>query len=430
MDHKLLVIYAIAVILVSTKLLGLLMRRLGLPQVLGFILAGILLGGAIWGKIIPENSVFPIKPDILDTFSEIGVILVLFSAGLETDLSALKRTGLTATLVALGGVLVPLILGTVVGLIFVYPDNPDIFASIFIGVIMCATSVGITVETLRELGKLKGEVGTIIVSAAIIDDVIGIIVLTVFMSVSGEGGSSSGVIGAINPSGNAVISILWMLVYFVIAVAGGILISKLFKYLTKKHPETHRLPVYSLAVCFIYAVVAEAVFGVADITGAYIAGVVLATNHRCAEYVDKKVTVSSYTFFGPIFFAHIGMKISFDGFNLNLLWFSLAFVAFAILGKIIGCGLTAKCCKFSFKDSMRIGAGMIARGEVALVVADKGIKSGLMDGQHLTIVVMLVLISSILAPILLKALYRGDNDPSDFVKEKTVMVNDSIETLK
>ncbi len=407
MTETLYTIFIIAVILFLTKILGLNMRKLGLPSVLGCIIAGFVLGPAIWSKIIPENDIFPFKGDIIKSFAEIGVLLVLFSAGLETNLSELKKMGVKATLIALGGVLVPLILGTGVGFLFIYPKTHNVFTAIFIGVIMCATSVGITVETLKELGKLKSEVGTIIVSAAIIDDVIGIIILTVFMSVAGSGeGISSPVLSLINPSGNAIISVLWMLVYFVLAIGGGFLISKLFNYLTKKHPETHRLPIYSLVICFIYSVVAEVVFGVADITGAYIAGVVLSTNHRTAEYVDKKVAVPSYMLFGPIFFAHIGMQITFTGFTLDLVWLTLTFVIIAIASKIIGCSVTSRLLGYDNKDSLRVGIGMIARGEVALVVAQKGISAGLMDGAQLTVVVMLVLVSSVLAPILLKALYR------------------------
>lgn len=410
MTDTLYTIFSIAVILLLTKIFGLNMRKLGLPSVLGCILAGFLLGPAIWNNIIPENDVFPLKGEFIKSFAEIGVLLVLFSAGLETNLSELKKMGGKATLIALGGVLVPLILGTAVGLIFIYPTTHNWFTAIFIGVIMCATSVGITVETLKELGKLKTEVGTIIVSAAIIDDVVGIIILTVFMSVAGSGsGISSPVLSLINPSGNAVISVLWMLVYFILAVGGGILISKLFNYIVKKHPETHRLPIYSLVVCFAYSVVAEVVFGVADITGAYIAGVVLSTNHRAAEYVDKKVAVPSYMLFGPLFFAHIGMQIDFSGFDLSVVWLMIAFVIMAIASKIIGCSVTSKLLGYDNKDSLRIGIGMIARGEVALVVAQKGISAGLMEGSQLTIVVMLVLVSSVLAPILLKWLYKDKN---------------------
>ncbi len=411
MSDTLKTIFTIAVILISTKLLGLLMRKMGLPQVVGSILAGILIGPTIWGAFIPQNDFFPLEPELVTTFSEIGVILVLFSAGLETNLKQLKELGFTAFLVAMGGVIVPLALGTGVGMLFVYPDTKDVFSAIFMGVIMCATSVGITVETLKELGKLNSKVGTIIVSAAIIDDVIGIIVLTVFMSVAGNGGSSSPVLDVINPDGNAIISILWMCVYFVIAVGGGFFISKLFHNISEKHPDTHRLPIYSLAVCFIYAVVAEVIFGVADITGAYIAGVVMSTNHRCAQYVDKKMEINSYVLFGPIFFAHIGMQISFDGFSGEIFLFALIFVIAAIAGKIFGCMLTTKPFGFSWKDSMTVGVGMIARGEVALVVAQKGISSGLMDSTHLAVVVLLVLVSSVLCPLLLKALSKKDSVP-------------------
>lgn len=431
MNSSLYTVFSIAVILVTTKLFGLLMRKLGLPQVLGSILAGILIGRAIWGLFLPTNSFFPLTSNYISAFAEIGVILVLFSAGLETNLTELKNSGLIATLVAIGGVVLPLALGSGIGMLFVYPHTKSALTAIFIGVIMCATSVGITVETLKELGKLNSKVGTIIVSAAIIDDVLGIIVLTVFMSLVKNGNAqSSPILNLINPNGSAVISILWMGVYFVLAVVSGILINKLFKKLSEKHPDTHRLPVYSIAVCFIYAFVAEAVFGVADITGAYIAGVALSTNHRCAEYVDKKVAVSSFMFFGPIFFANIGMQISFTGFDIDILWFGIAFVVAAILSKIIGCGVMARAAKFNFKDSTRIGFGMIARGEVALVVAQKGIDSGLMDSPHLTVVVMLVLVSSVICPIVLKTLYKDKSEGDDMLRANILEVNKSIEETR
>lgn len=411
MNETLLKIYTIAIILIVTKLLSLLMRRIGLPPVLGMILGGLLIGKAIWGNIIPPNDYFPLKKEYISTFAEIGVIFVLFSTGLETNLKDLKHLGLPAILIAMGGVIVPLVLGSCVGLIFVYPSTHDIYQAVFFGVIMCATSVGITVEALKEIGALHSRAGEIIVSAAIIDDIIGIIVLTIFMNLytSGEGGltqSSSPVLNAINPNGYAIISILWMLVFFVVAIGGGFFISKLFKVISNKHPDTHRLPIFSIAICFLYSFVAEVVFGVADITGAYIAGVVLSTSQRGAMYVDKKIAVNSFTIFAPIFFAGIGMDIAFNGMTWDILLFGLAFVAVAIISKIIGCGATARLCKFDKNESLQIGVGMITRGEVALVVANKGILCGLMDGQHLTVVVALVMISSILAPILLELIYK------------------------
>lgn len=399
----------LALILFSTKLLGILMRKIGLPQVLGFIIAGILLGPAIWGGLFDLGGVFPIKEnEYLKAFAEVGVIFVMFTAGLETDLKEIKNTGVVSFLVALGGVLFPLGAGTLVGYLFI-PDK-GFFTWLFVGVIMTATSVGITVEVLRELNKLQTKVGTVVLSAAIIDDVLGIIILAIALSVSGTKEITSPVLSAINPNNIPAVSVLWILAFFVFAVGVGYGISKLFKVIEKKSPHTRRIPILSIAVCMVYAYVAEKVFGVADITGAYVAGLVLSTNHSSAEYVDRKVTINSYTIFAPIFFAGIGIKITFDGLNGNVVLFALVFVLTAICMKIIGCGSVARLFGFKFKDSLRIGVGMIARGEVALIVTEKGIAGGLLESDYRIIVVMLVLVSSILAPILLKLLYKNDDD--------------------
>lgn len=399
----------LSVILFTAKMLGILMRKLGLPQVLGFIIAGILIGPAIWGCFFEIGSdwVLPIHENhYLKAFAEVGVIFVMFTAGLETNLDDIRRTGKVAFLVALAGVLLPLAAGFGIAAIFL--PNDGVFTWLFVGVIMTATSVGITVEVLRELGKLQTKVGTVIVSAAIIDDVLGIIVLAIALSLSG-GGATSPVLELINPNNNIVISILWIFAFFVFAIGAGILFSKFFKFLEKKSPHTRRIPILSIATCFLYAFVAEKVFGVADITGAYIAGIILSTNHSSAKYVDRKVTINSYTLFAPIFFASIGIKISFQDFTWDILWFALAFVAVAISTKIIGCGGVSRLFGFKWKDSLRIGLGMITRGEVALIVMEKGIAGGLLDAKYRAIVVMLVLVSSLLAPILLKVLYKHDD---------------------
>ena len=406
-------LFQLAVILFSAKMLGILMRKIGLPQVLGYILAGLIIGPAIWGLFfeIPDNWIFPLRENnMLKAFAEVGVIFVMFTAGLETDLNDLKNTGLVSFLIALVGVLLPLGMGFGIAVLFLGTEN--LLGCLFIGVIMTATSVGITVETLRELGKLKSKVGTIVLSAAIIDDVLGLIVLTIALSLNGTSADSSPLLSLINPNGLPIISILWMFVFFVVAIGLGILLIKVFKYLEKRHPHTRRIPILSLVVCFLYAFMAEKGFGVADITGAYIAGVLLSVNHKSAEYVDRRITINSYMIFAPIFFASIGIKISFDGMTLHMLWFGLAFVATAILGKIIGCGGIAKMARFGWKDSAKIGVGMIARGEVALIVTEKGILGGLLAPDYRVIVVMLVLVSSVLAPILLKLLYKHDDNPT------------------
>lgn len=404
----------IAIILFSTKMIGILMRRLGLPQVLGFIVAGILIGPAIWEQFFSLEglNVFPVKQsEYLKVFAEVGVIFVMFTAGLETNLKDVKKTGVAAFAIAACGVVLPLVAGTGVGALFLPGAEHGFFTWLFVGVIMTATSVGITVEVLRELGKLQTKVGTVILSAAIIDDVLGIMVLAIVLSLSGAKTAENTVLGLINPDGNAVISILWILMFFVFAVGAGIGFSKLFKFIEKKSPHTRRIPILSIALCFLYAFIAEKVFGVADITGAYIAGLVLSTNHKSAQYVDRKVTINSYTIFAPIFFAGIGIKMSFNGFTAETLLFAAAFTLVAVLTKIIGCGGMAKLLGFSAKDSFRTGIGMIARGEVALIVMEKGIDGGIIDARYRVIVVLLVLVSSLLAPILLKALYKNDDTP-------------------
>ena len=408
-------LFQLGIILVSTKVLGIFMRKLGLPQVLGFIIAGILIGPAIWELIFTGefSGVFPLQNknnSYLSAFAEVGVIFVMFSAGLETNLKDIKETGVKSFSIALGGVILPLVGGFFVGKLFLPQAN--FFTWVFIGVIMTATSVGITVEVLRELGKLTTKVGTIILSAAIIDDVLGIMVLSIVLSLSGGIDNQSAVLNAINPQGNSFITILWILAFFVFAIGAGIGLSKLFKYLEKKSPHTRRIPIFSIAVCLFYAYIAEKVFGVADITGAYIAGLVLSTNHSSAQYVDRKVTISSYTLFAPIFFANIGIKISFTGLSLDILWLSITFVVIAILTKIIGCGSIAKLFKFNNKDCLRIGIGMIARGEVALIVMEKGIAGGIIGADYRAMVVMLVLVSSLIAPIVLKLLYKKDESDS------------------
>lgn len=404
-------LFQLALILFSTKMLGILMRKLGLPQVLGFIVAGLLIGPAIWEIFfdIKADYIFPVQESgYLKAFAEVGVIFVMFTAGLETNLKDIKDTGAVSFTIASCGVVLPLAGGFGIAALFL--PEAGWHTWIFIGVIMTATSVGITVEVLRELGKLQTKVGTVILSAAIIDDVLGIIVLAIVLNLARKTGTDSSLLSVINPNGNIVISILWIMAFFVFAIGAGIGFSKLFKYIEKKSPHTRRIPILSISVCLLYSFIAEKVFGVADITGAYIAGLVLSTNHASAQYVDRRVNISSYLLFAPIFFASIGIKISLVTLTVDMLWFALAFTAVAILAKIIGCGGSARLLGFNNKDSLKIGVGMIARGEVALIVMEKGITGELIGPDYRLIVVFLVLVASLSAPVLLKLLYRKDDE--------------------
>ena len=395
MDYRFLL--DLAIILFFTKVLGLVMKKLGLPQVVGALLAGILIGPAIWspltgGKFVPvEHSSY------LKVIAELGVIMLMFNAGLETDLKELKRSGLKAGLIACAGVIVPLGLGFLIALpFFGTKSTEDLLSCLFIGVIITATSVSITVETLRELGKLKGKVGTVILSAAIIDDVIGIIVLTF-------------VIGLKNPGETKpYMMIVNTLLFFAVGIGVGVGLNYLFRWLAKKYPHRRRVPIFGLVVCFLYAFCAEKFFGIADITGAYLAGIML-SNIKETGYIERKVDVSSYMIFSPVFFANIGIETSFSGFKPQIILFCVLFVLAGLLGKIIGCALTAKACRFTARESFQIGIGMMARGEVALIVAQRGITAGLLPQVYLAPVILLVITSSLITPILLKLLFKKDS---------------------
>ena len=376
----------LAIIIIAAKFCGILARKLKAPQVVGMIIAGLLIGPSVLG--IVEQT------DFITQMAEIGVILLMFSAGLETDLKELVKTGPIATLIACSGVFVPLVMGAVLYMMFygwAAVGTEEFYKAVFIGCIMTATSVSITVQSLREMGHLKGRVGTTILSAAIIDDVIGIIVLTF-------------VIGFKSPDSNPGKVIINTVLFFVIAIIGGIIMYHLFKKMDSRYPHTRRIPIASLAFCFLLAYVAEKYFGIADITGAYVAGIILCSIQD-SHYIEEKIDINSYMLFGPVFFASIGLKTSIDGIDSAMILFSIGFVIVALISKIIGCGLMSRLCGFKGYDCLKIGIGMMTRGEVALIVAQKGLSVGLMSSQYFTAVILLIIISSVSVPIILKLLY-------------------------
>ena len=382
----------LAIILIAAKLMGLAAKKLKAPQVVGQIAAGLIIGPSLLNWVG--------QTEFIAVMAEIGVVLLMFSAGLETNLRELLKTGPVALSIACAGVFVPLIMGwALYGCFFGFAPfgSDEFFKGVFIGTIMTATSVSITVQALRELGHLKGKIGTVIVSSAIIDDVLGIILLTF-------------VIGFKSADAKPVDVVIKTVLFIAFSIAVGLVIYLLFKLLDKRSFHHRRIPIFGLALCFVMAYSAEKFFGIADITGAYVAGIILC-NLRDAEYIAGKMDISSYMLFGPVFFASIGLKTNFDGFTVQLLWFSLAFAIVAMAAKVIGCGLVAKAWKFNLKDSLKCGVGMMTRGEVALIVAQKGLAVGMVEPKYFTSVILLILMSSVASPILLKVLYRGEDKP-------------------
>ncbi|MCR5419882.1 MAG: cation:proton antiporter [Lachnospiraceae bacterium] len=383
------ILRSLAIIIISAKIFGLLARKVKAPQVAGEIIAGLLIGPSLF-NLVSEN-------DFLAGMAEIGVILLMFSAGLETDIDKLKKSGGKATVIAIIGVFIPLIFGTILYMCFYgfqTPGSPQFIEAVFIGTILTATSVSITVQALKELGKISTDVGTTIMSAAIIDDVIGIVVLTA-------------VLGLKDPNANLGVVCLKTVAFFAISVVVGIIIFRVMQAIDRKWPHTRRIPIIGMTLAFVWAYIADKYFGVADITGAYVAGIILSSLDD-SEYIDRKMDISSYMIFGPVFFASVGLQTNLRTVDLSVITFSIAFVIVGLLGKVIGCGLISKVLKFNNSDSLKIGVGMMTRGEVALIVAQRGLKAEIIDSRYFTAVILLIVISSILTPVILKAIYASD----------------------
>lgn len=392
-------LFELALILLSTKVLGILTKRFALPQVVGALLAGLVMGPAML-NILQETT-------LLDQLAELGVIVLMFNAGLETDLGELKKAGRSAFIIALVGVLVPLVGGFFLTALF--NQGPDtLLQNFFIGVVLTATSVSITVETLKEIGKLSTRSGNAILGAAIIDDVLGIVALTIITSLAGTGA-------------NVFLVLLKIVAFFAVSVVVWIIFHRVVEWWFQRYDrDKRRFVVISFAFCLLYAYLAEALFGVADITGAYIAGLIFAKTPR-VTYLQDRFETLSYSLLSPVFFASIGLKVVLPQMSGAIILFSVLLVIWAVASKVIGCGLGAKLCGYSGQDSLRIGVGMISRGEVALIVANNGIAAGLMKDEFFGPVVLMVIATTILTPILLKLVYRGkEKDYSDLQESDLV----------
>ena len=357
----------LALILLSTKVLGILTKRIQMPQVVGALVAGLILGPAML-NVLSET-------EFLTQLSELGVIVLMFSAGMGTDIQELKHSGKAGFLVALLGVIVPLVLGTGLAM---FADRTGMIETsgfledVFIGTILTATSVSITVETLKEIGKLDTKVGNTILAAALIDDVLGLIALTIVSSLSGGQDSIA-------------LVLLKIVLFFVFSAVVSFLAHKFFCWLMALWPgrERRRYPVLAFVLCLLMAYCAEEFFGVADITGAYVAGLVISCTPK-SSYIQSKFEPLSFLLLTPVFFAT----------------------------KIVGCGLGAKLCHFTGKESLQVGVGMVCRGEVALIVANRGLELGVLSGTLMAPVIITVVGGTILTPILLKLVFRHDGQPA------------------
>jgi len=373
---------SIAIILLATKVSGDLTNKVHMPQVVGALIAGVILGPSCLGWI--EET------DFISKTAEIGVILLMFTAGFDTDINEMKKNSKACLVIALLGVFVPLAGGTACYYFFFEPGETSydaILKAVFVGVILTATSVSITVEALREMGKLDGKAGNAILGAAVIDDILGIIVLTIVISMK-------------DPS-VSITSIVIKIAIYVVMIAGLWFLAEKFRDKIDANCGKRRITTYAVAFCLIIAFVTEHYFGIADITGAYLFGLIMA-NHRIKKEVARKIASPSYLFFSPIFFASVGLKVELDGLTGQLVVFSLLLLVVAILTKVAGCGLGARLCGFTNSEALQVGVGMVSRGEVALIVAQKGFNVGLIDATMFPPIVVVVIATTIITPIILR----------------------------
>ncbi len=391
----------IALVLISTKFLGLVTKKFHMPQVVGALVAGLIIGPAC----LNLSSVLLAGAEsqsMIESRSEVGVIVLMFSAGLETDIQKLKKSGLASLVIALMGVIVPCLGGYLVAYFFTDGGGAAdlvMYRNIFIGVILTATSVSITVETLREMGKLNTNAGNAILGAAVIDDVLGIIALTIIttLGTGGEGGQGGPSIWMV---------LLKIVLFFIFAFVVAFGVGKLYyKWTNVEHEPYRRYGIIAFAFCLLFAFCSEYFFNVADITGAYVAGLAISVSPKI-QYISKRFETVSYMFLSPIFFASIGLEVVLPEMSGKIVIFAVLLCLVAVASKVIGCGLGAKAMKYSNQECLQIGVGMVSRGEVALIVASKGMAVGLMTQELYGPIIITVVITTIVTPILLKVAFR------------------------
>lgn len=386
-------LFDLALILISTKLFGLITKKVKMPQVVGALLAGVILGPAVL-NVLSET-------EFIQKLAELGVIVLMFTAGLETDINQLKKTGKASFVIAVLGVIIPLVGGFFIASIFNKGNDVNtILQNVFIGIILTATSVSITVETLKEMGKLSTRAGNAILGAAIIDDILGIIALTITTSLA-------------DPSINVIMVLAKIVMFFIFAGFAGYLFHWAFIKLDERYQrDLRRFVIIAFVFCLLLSFSAEEFFGVADITGAFIAGLVISDSNR-SKYLNSRFETLSYMLLSPIFFASIGIKVQLTAMTKTIFIFAVLLLIVAILSKVVGCALGAKLCKYSNREAIQIGTGMISRGEVALIVANKGIAMGLMLPEFLAPVVIVVVVTTIVTPILLKVVFNNKSKSVD-----------------
>jgi Kef-type K+ transport system membrane component KefB len=388
MTHFLQLLLLLTLVIAAAKLAGALANRLHQPAVFGEIFVGLVLGPTVLDVLGWSIFSASLLPQIKD-LSEIGVLLLMFVAGLETDVDEMRRVGRVAFWAAFGGVVLPLAGGAAISIAF---GLPLFWEGIFIGTILTATSVSISAQTLMELGALRSREGSTILGAAVIDDVMGLIALSLVVAFAKA--SDSG----INLLEIGLVAVR-IAVFFVAGVAAGRWFTPILRWAARLDVSQGLLAA-TLVIAFVYGWAAEYLGAVAAITGSYLAGVLVAQTPFKTR-VDEGIHPLTYSMFVPVFFIGIGLQA--NGRELGEhVGFTIALVLVAIAAKAVGCGVFARLFGFNTQESIRVGVGMISRGEVGLIVAGYGLANGLIGQQVFSAAVIMVLATTMITPPLLR----------------------------
>jgi len=381
---------ALVIIILAAKAGGWISVRLRQPAVLGELLAGLVLGPTVIDLLhLPLFDPKVLEETVFD-LAELGVVLLMFVAGMEVDLREMARAGRVAVLGGILGVVVPLIMGAVAALPFGYQGH----AALFVGIILTATSVSISAQTLLELGVLRTREGIALLGAAVVDDVLVIVLLSVFLALAG------GAVGI----GAVAIVIVNMLLYLALAGAlGWFMLPRLARWVDRQ-PISEGLAAMVLVSALLFAWAAEVVGGLAAITGAFIAGVGLGRS-TLRDKIEQKMHAITYAFLVPIFFVSIGLEANAREIAGPTLPFLVVLFVVAVASKLIGAGLGARLSGFTTREALRVGIGMVSRGEVGLIVASIGIREGIIPQEVFSVVVILVLLTTLVTPVLLRAVF-------------------------
>ena len=372
----------LAIILISTLLAGHMSKRIGMPAVIGQLLVGIILGPALFG-VLHENS-------FIHTFSEIGVVLLMFIAGLESNLTLLKKYFKPSLVVAVLGVIVPMI--SMYGMSLAFGISQ--LESLFIGVIFAATSVSISVEVLRELNVLESKEGTIILGAAVVDDLLAVIILSVLTSLFG-----AQLAAASSTHMSLGLSLLLQALFMVAVYFSVKWIVPFVMHLSRRLLVPYASAITSLIICFGFVWFAEAV-ELSAVVGAFFAGIAISQTPYKKE-INRHIEPIGYTVFIPVFFVSIGLSMNLASLNQHILFITILTVL-AVFSKLIGSGLGARWMNNSPQGAYTIGAAMISRGEMALIIAQIGYNAKLLSELYYSEIIFVIIITTVLAPLILK----------------------------